>query len=214
MKRSAPFAWVPAAVMAFAALLTGGLNLQRPMALRQPLGYVVPREIAGYVATDLTLSEEELRVAGVTDYLMRVYEPPDTTREGPFSVYIGYYEQQRRGQTIHSPKNCLPGSGWAALGSTTAEIATADGPVTVNRYLLQRDEEHALVLYWYQGRGRVQANEYAVKWDLLRDSALRGRSDEALVRVVVPISTDSATSASVGTHAASRVLQSLHAALP
>ncbi len=57
----------------------------------------------------------------------------------------------------------------------------------VNRYLLQNGDQRALVLYWYQGRGRVQASEYMVKWDLLRDAALRHRSDEALVRIVVPL---------------------------
>ena len=41
--------------------------------------------------------------------------------------------------------------------------------------------------YWYQGRGRVAANEYAVKWQLLRDAARYGRTEEALVRVVVPL---------------------------
>jgi hypothetical protein len=46
------------------------------------------------------------------------------------------------------------------------------------------------VLYWYQGRGRVESNEYAVKWNLLRDAAVRQRSDEALVRVVVPVQRD------------------------
>ena len=39
-----------------------------------------------------------------------------------------------------------------------------------------------------QGRGRVAANEYRVKWDLLRDAALRSRSEEALVRLVLPLS--------------------------
>ena len=60
--------------------------------------------------------------------------------------------------------------------------------MAVNRYLLSNAGERALVYYWYQGRGRVASNEYRVKWDLLRDSALRGRSEEALVRIVVPIS--------------------------
>jgi EpsI family protein len=66
-------------------------------------------------------------------------------------------------------------------------LATAVGPVRVNRYLLVNKQQRALVYYWYQGRGRVEASEYRVKLQLLRDSALRGRSDEALVRVVVPI---------------------------
>jgi EpsI family protein len=61
--------------------------------------------------------------------------------------------------------------------------------VTVNRYLIGNGPLKSLVLYWYQGRGRVEQNEYAVKWDLLRDQALLGRSDEALVRVIVPVRT-------------------------
>jgi hypothetical protein len=33
----------------------------------------------------------------------------------------------------------------------------------------------------------VEASEYRVKWDLMRDAALSGRTEEALVRIVVPI---------------------------
>ena len=59
------------------------------------------------------------------------------------------------------------------------------GTRQVNRYELQNGSQPALVFYWYQGRGRVEANEYRVKWELLRDAALQRRSDEALVRIVV-----------------------------
>jgi EpsI family protein len=57
----------------------------------------------------------------------------------------------------------------------------------VNRYILANGPSQALVYYWYQGRGRVAHNEYTVKWDLLRDAVSHGRSEEALVRLVVPI---------------------------
>ncbi len=57
----------------------------------------------------------------------------------------------------------------------------------VNRYELLNNNRRALVVYWYQGRGRVEADEYRVKWELLRDAVVRRRSDEALVRIVVPI---------------------------
>jgi len=43
------------------------------------------------------------------------------------------------------------------------------------------------VYYWYQGRGRIVSNEYQVKWNLLRDAAVAGHTEEALVRVVVPV---------------------------
>lgn len=187
--------WAPVGVMGVGALFTLGLDLQRPMPLSAPLAGEVPGEIAGYVGQDITLSEGERRVAGMSEYLMRVYEPPAAAAAAGeaeaaghwFSVYVGYYEQQSQGKTIHSPKNCLPGAGWEVLNSRTGRVESGAGAVTVNRYLLQRGDQRALVLYWYQGRGRVEANEYRVKWDLLRDSALRGRSDEALVRIVVPV---------------------------
>src|SRR6185437_11342379 len=62
------------------------------------------------------------------------------------------------------------------------------GPAsTVNRDVLKNRGDAALVYYWYQGRGRVVASEYAVKWNLLRDAALLGHTEEALVRIVVPL---------------------------
>ena len=68
------------------------------------------------------------------------------------------------------------------------QAITVDGKTyTVNRYVLKNRSAIALAYYWYQGRGRVTANEYVVKWNLLRDAAIHGRTEEALVRVVVPV---------------------------
>jgi EpsI family protein len=181
--------WGPAIILAAGAFFTVGMDGQRSMELRAPLDQTVPRAIAGQIGSDVTISKEEQRVAGMSSYVMRVYSPNGNLQDqiaAKFSVYVGYYKAQMRGKTIHSPKNCLPGSGWEALTSSPAVIATAAGPITVNRYLLKRGDEQALVLYWYQGRGRVEANEYRVKWDLLRDAAIKRRTDEALVRIVVP----------------------------
>lgn len=182
-------AWAPAIVLGLGVVFTLGIDRQRTLPLRTPLETAVPAQFASYGSQDVKVSEEEQQVAGMSDYLMRVYGAGDklTATSYAFSLYVGYYQSQTQGKTIHSPKNCLPGAGWEALTNERVAIATPQGPVTVNRYLLQNKDRRALVLYWYQGRGRVEANEYRVKWDLLRDSALRGRSDEALVRVIVPV---------------------------
>lgn len=212
---SAWLRWAPAAVLGLGALFTVGIDAQRSLPLRQPLQAVVPDRMMGFAAQDLTVSEAEQQVAGFSDYVMRVYEPSESDGAevtAPwFSVYVGYYESQMQGRTIHSPKNCLPGSGWEALSSRTADLG--DG-VAVNRYILQREGERALVLYWYQGRGRVEGNEYVVKWDLLKDAALRGRSDEALVRIVVPIETSEEDAFRVARDAARQVLPAVNTALP
>lgn len=181
-------AWAPTAVLLVGALLaTVGVKAQRRIPLRSPLDAAVPAQIAGFASHDVPLSAGEAEAVGVDQYLARVYVDPDTTRGVAFTLYIGYYEQQMSGHTVHSPKNCLPGAGWEALASRTDTVVTDSGPVIVNRYLIQKERAQALVFYWYQGRGRVAHNEYGVKWDLLRDAALRRRTDEALVRIVLPL---------------------------
>lgn len=207
--------WVPAIILAAGALLaTVGVQAQRTLELRQPLGEAIPAEIAGYASREVKLSDAEAKAAAVTTYLARNYVGADTAAAPAFTVYVGYYAQQMQGQTIHSPKNCLPGSGWEPLTSQPQAIATASGVVTVNRYLIQNKQERALVLYWYQGRGRVAWNEYKVKWNLLRDAAILRRSDEALVRVVVPVATTEASAAALAGQVAQVLVPALAKALP
>ena len=211
--------WLPAVVLGLGALVTVGIDPQRSLSLRQPLDAAVPVDIGGYHGREGSMSDTERRLAGVTNYLLRDYrQAGDTGAAGAarFTVYVGYYEKQTRGATIHSPKNCLPGSGWEPLAARTEQIATTLGPVVVNRYLLQHGNERALVLYWYQGRGRVASNEYRVKWELLRDAALRRRSDEALVRIVVPLTgADTESDAfAVAAGAAQALVPAVFTALP
>jgi EpsI family protein len=87
------------------------------------------------------------------------------------------------------------------------------GRATVNRYLIGNGPSKAIVLYWYQGRGRIEANEYVVKWELLRDQALHGRSDEALVRIVVPVTTTERAAAALAEHIAARLVEDVDLAL-
>ena len=164
------------------------------------------------------MSDEERTVLGVDNYVIRTYRPVSVDSAGAaaaaFSVYVGYYTSQMSGRTIHSPKNCLPGSGWEALSSSPATIATAAGAVTVNRYLLQNGDQKALALYWYQGRGRIESNEYVVKWDLLRDAALRRRSDEALVRILVPVAGDEEAAFDAAARIAAAIAPAVGSAVP
>lgn len=175
--------WIPAAALGAGCVLLLSVQRQQVMALRAPLE-TIPTVFEGFRGYDQVISEEEQRVAGMSDYVLRAF-----TRDSlvAFSVYVGYYEQQTQGRTIHSPRNCLPGAGWEALSAGREAVPIAGDTVLINRYELANGDNRALVYYWYQGRGRVESSEYKVKWDLLRDAALSGRSEEALVRIVVPI---------------------------
>jgi EpsI family protein len=177
--------WMPAGMLGLGCVLNGAIAARRvgPVPLRAPIATVAPA-LLGTVGTDDSVDAEQRRVAGMTSYVMRDFVPAT----GPeFSIYVGYYDEQRQGKSIHSPKNCLPGAGWEPIDQGVATVQTAAGPVVVNRYRVANGQADALVYYWYQGRNRVAHDEFRVKYELLRDAALHGRTEEALVRIVVPI---------------------------
>lgn len=210
MRNWAP--WIPGGLLSVGCLFTLFIDRQQEVPLAAPLSSL-PTVVAGHRGTDRPITEEEQRVAGMTNYSFRTFSQDSLIA---FTVYVGYYDHQTQGKTIHSPKNCLPGSGWEALAQSQKTVVTPDRPETVNRYLLQNGQEQALVFYWYQGRGRVAANEYRVKWELLRDAALRGRSEEALVRIVVPITKDlnEAGAEQLAARVAGELIPSVYKVLP
>jgi EpsI family protein len=134
------------------------------------------------------LTEKELEVLGADDYVLRTYSAPGKWA----GLYMGYWETQKRGDTVHSPLNCLPGSGWQPLSRRALGIPVADAngsrrDIEVNRFVIQKGLDRQLVLYWYQSHGRVVASEYWGKFYLVADAVQSSRSDTAIVRVVTPI---------------------------
>jgi EpsI family protein len=175
--------FAPAAIMTVGCLLLVGVRRQYAAPLAEPLR-AMPVAVAGSDGRERDMTAAERRATAVTDYVFRTFGPDSATA---FSLYVGYYQRQATGRSIHSPRNCLPGVGWQTVEAGKATVPVDGRPLTVNRYILANGSSQALVYYWYQGRGRVAHNEYTVKWDLLRDAVAHGRSEEALVRVVVPI---------------------------
>lgn len=185
--------WVPAVLLTGGCLLNTVLVARRADStpLRAPIATVAPT-LLGATAVDDSVDSEQRRVAGMSTYVLRDYQPAGYV---PFSVYVGYYDEQHQGKSIHSPKNCLPGAGWDQIESGADTIGTSRGPVVVNRYRIANAGSQALVYYWYQGRGRVAHDELRVKFELLRDATLRGRTEEALVRIVVMLKGNDTASA-------------------
>jgi EpsI family protein len=84
----------------------------------------------------------------------------------------------------------LPGSGWTPSEAEIIKISqpTRQKPISVNRYVVSRGDNQSIVLYWYQGHGRVIASEYEAKIYTVLDSLRYRRSDTSLVRVVQNVS--------------------------
>ena len=140
------------------------------------------------MSQELEMDKESLAVLNADDILSRVYVDE---KDGQMAtLFVAYFSTQRTGKAPHSPKNCLPGSGWAQMrsGTETIPISGQATPITVNQYIIARGDNESVVLYWYQARDRVVASEYSAKIFTVTDSIRYNRSDTALVRVVVGVS--------------------------
>ena len=126
------------------------------------------------------LDKEVIAKLGMTDYLIANYHKG---QQSPVNFYVAYYESQRKGVSPHSPRVCIPGGGWEI--ADLKRVSIGDHPV--NRVIIKKGSQRQLVYYWFQGHGRIVANEYINKWYLFLDAIVKNRTDGALVRVVTSV---------------------------
>ena len=212
-------AYAPALVLAIGCMGLLGSSRQVPRAPVGSLKDVLPA-VGDLRVKELQVTKEEQSVAGMSDYIARSYWKDSTLA---FTTLVAYYDRQTQGKSIHSPRNCLPGAGWEILTPGTRIVTVNGVQHQLNRYTLKNGNMTAVAWYWYQGRGRVTASEYTVKWNLLRDDALLGHTEEALVRLVVPVppsrgdaamASELARADSVGADLAVRLIQDLDRVMP
>jgi len=128
-----------------------------------------------------------LNVLKAKDYLMRRDQDPSGKS---IWLFIGYWDSQRKGAQPHSPKNCLPGGGWEPLQASLVTIPLRPplAPITVTRFLIQKDRDQQVVFYWYQSQGKAIAGEFPARVEMIKNSIVRHRTDGALVRIMSPVS--------------------------
>jgi EpsI family protein len=198
------FAIVVVLLVATAALLQARRQPER-IATRAGLASV-PTDLLAWHSRDIPIPPDIRQVLGPGEFLERIYE-----KEGalPVDLFLAYFPSQRTGATIHSPKNCLPGSGWTPITSKRLEVDLNGLLVNVNEYVVANGSQQDLVLYWYQAHGRIVASEYAAKYYLVRDAIAMNRTDGALVRIVTAIASQETPAA-----AEARAVSFAHAIAP
>lgn len=155
------------------------INLPRSLAL-------FPDRVGGWTGNRSVLPAEIVEVLGADDYLVTNYKNPNVTE--PVSLFIAFYRSQTRGEAVHSPEICVPGSGWEITQFAQHKVADVSGRVLiVNRAIIQKGVQRQMVYYWFEQRGRQLTSEYLVKGYILWDGLTRGRTDGSIVRVVTPI---------------------------
>lgn len=155
---------------------------RRPDPLRRPLEEIAPA-LNGWSVTGRQMLEPRiLSILEPSSYLSRTYGKGALE----LGLFIAYYDEQRTGESMHSPRACLPGHGWEIREPGTAVIHVNGAPVRINRYVIRNAGERRVAIYWYQSRRRIVASEYAGKLLLLRDALVEGRTSGSLVRIMLP----------------------------
>jgi EpsI family protein len=203
--------WAMVLALIGATVALHALSHGEPVVLSTPLKYF-PLQLGPWHGSDFPLEADVLKVAAVDDYVNRMYQQPDGKALG---LYIGYYKSQQTGDAIHSPKNCLPGSGWQPMTAGHVSIVLPDGKhALVNLYIIEKGLDRQVVLYWYQSHGRVIASEYSAKYYMVRDALRMNRTDSALVRVVVPFKQNPQHAEESAVAFAEQILVPLHSFIP
>jgi exosortase D (VPLPA-CTERM-specific) len=149
-----------------------------------------PMKLGGWTGHPESLDGIYIDALKLDDYLLADYTDG---AEPAVNLYIAYYDSQRKGEAVHSPRSCLPGGGWQlhGFGQRTLDDVRVNGrAIPVNRSVMELGDQRELVYYWFQQRGRAMTNEFEVKWYLFSDALTRHRTDGALIRLITPIPAD------------------------
>ncbi|MGZ4959717.1 MAG: VPLPA-CTERM-specific exosortase XrtD [Methylomonas sp.] len=147
-----------------------------------------PTQIGKWQGRNEYLPQKYLDELKLTDYVMVNFVQPETSDTVNF--YSAYYQSQRKGAVVHSPRSCIPGDGWQITRFEQREFPELklDGQsLQVNRAIIEKGDNRQLVYFWFQQRGRNITNEYMVKWYLFYDAITMNRTDGALIRLVTSI---------------------------
>jgi exosortase D (VPLPA-CTERM-specific) len=190
LPRRKPSLSVVSLVVLFAAVGVGTTAFQARQEIipeRDQLS-TFPLLVDSWRGNEMGIEQVYLDTLKLDDYLMAQFGRPGDVF--PIQLYVAYYESQRKGASVHSPRACLPGGGWNIDEFDQQQIADVrpnGDPVSVNRVLISLGDSRQLVYYWFEQRGRNLTNEYLVKWFIFWDALTQNRTDGALVRLVTPL---------------------------
>jgi len=179
---------MPVRIASIVLVLQGGLLYssirEEIIPESRPLG-TMPRDLGPWkFVADGVVDKETMAVLQADDTLVRSFSKGTEHAE----LFVAGFRSQRTGKAPHSPKNCLPGSGWTPLDDREVTVDTGGGEaIEVNRYVITHGDYRSLVLYWYQSRDRAVAGEFKAKFWVMADALRYNRTDTALVRVIIPI---------------------------
>ncbi|HYE37384.1 VPLPA-CTERM-specific exosortase XrtD [Methylocaldum sp.] len=175
--------WVVGGVLVVAAGLALSLEKREELVPPRQTFAEFPMRMDAWQGRREIMEQQYIDVLKFDDYILANFAKDGTPA---VNFYSAYYASQRKGESVHSPRSCIPGGGWQIK---SLEMVSVPGirlygdELRVNRVLIHKGTDRQLVYYWFQQRGRNMTNEYLVKWYLFWDALTLNRSDGALVRL-------------------------------
>jgi exosortase D (VPLPA-CTERM-specific) len=184
--------WPKAQFWVAVILLGGTLGFSHGVEFREKVPIsksfeLFPLQVGEWIGTREIMEKRFIDALDLTDYVIVNYRNPSGKQ---VNFYVAYYESQRKGESIHTPETCLPGSGWLFRKAGRVDVAMGDkmaGGFPVNRAVMQKGEQKQVVYYWFSQRGRILTNAYELKLYAFWDALTKQRTDGALVRLITPI---------------------------
>ncbi|RJP83690.1 MAG: VPLPA-CTERM-specific exosortase XrtD [Desulfobacteraceae bacterium] len=174
---------VSIALLGIALIISQAVEFREKIPISQPFDQF-PLRIEDWTGTRQSMEQKFIDTLDLSDYVIIDYKDP---KGKEVNFYVAYYESQIKGESIHSPETCLPGSGWIFQnqGSINIPIAgRAEKTMPVNRAVMEKSGYHQIAYYWFPQRGRILTNAYQLKLYTFWDALTRQRTDGALVRLV------------------------------
>ena len=142
----------------------------------------IPMHTDSWTGEEILFSDETYAIMKATVSTMIAYKSED--QPGP-GLFIAYFQDQKYGAQIHSPRHCLPGSGWGILKHTQEKIHVNGQTLPVNRVLIGARENRQLMYYWFVTRTGVITSEFGLKFNLFMNALFLKPTDAAFVRLTV-----------------------------
>jgi len=155
-----------------------------------------PMEHKGWhMISESQFSDDVLNVLRPTDYMLREYVG---TEDVPVVLYIGYHGGGKDSGPIHSPRNCLPGSGWYLVSEEKMTVQSGLKEIALVKAVYQKGAYKEIFFYWFDVKGQSLSNEFALKFAKIKNSVFYRRRDAAFIRVSVDVESDEEMSFLVG----------------
>ena len=185
------FPWQPQSAVVLLLLITTliishGINFRETVPIKKPFAQF-PLDVGTWHGKRAFLDSDVLSQLHFSDYTIIDYVNPDGKL---ISLYVAYWQSQRKGESIHSPETCLPASGWlfTKAGLISFPVPERENGLTVNRVVFEKVDEKQVAYYWFPLRGRILHNIWQLKFFNFWDALTMKRSDGALVRIITPLS--------------------------